>query len=267
MSKSEAAEALGLLVPLFYLLMLALESRWPARPFPPRRRWRWLGVGFLLLIAVIGTVVPLLVPQAWLAAHRWVDGSQLGVAGGALAGWLALSFITFLYHRLSHAWSALWRASHQLHHSPQRVDISGSVFFHPLEMVVQVLWSLFVTVIMLGLDPMAAAWVGLIQAFAGMFQHWNVHTPTWLGWFIQRPEAHCLHHRRGVHAGNYSDFPLWDMLFGSWHNPTHFGGERGFDEPADRQLGAMLAWRDVNDLGYGPGSRGVRTAPASLQPR
>ncbi len=258
MSNTELAEALGLAIPVIYFAMLAVEARWPARRFPARRGWRWLGIGFLLLIAAVGTVTPLAIPQEWLAAHRWLDGTRLGVAGGTLAGWLVLSFVSFLYHRLSHAWSPLWRLSHQLHHSPQRVDISGSVLFHPLEMIVQTLWGLFVTVIVLGLNPVAASLVGVVQAFHGMFQHWNVHTPAWLGYLIQRPEAHCMHHRRGVHADNYSDFPLWDMLFGSWRNPRHFIGECGFDEPADRRLGAMLAFADVNQATYGAATRGVR---------
>ena len=52
-----------------------------------------------------------------------------------------------------------------------------------------------------------------------MFQHWNVKTPRWLGYIIQRPESHGLHHELGVHARNYSDFPLWDMLMGTFVNP------------------------------------------------
>ena len=39
--------------------------------------------------------------------------------------------------------------------------------FHPLEMIVQVLLQLFVTVIVLGLDPLAAALVGYLIAFNG----------------------------------------------------------------------------------------------------
>jgi sterol desaturase/sphingolipid hydroxylase (fatty acid hydroxylase superfamily) len=257
MTHAELAEAVPLLIPITYFVFLAAEARWPAREFPPRRGWRWLGIGFLLLIATVGAAVPLALPLPWMAEHRWIDGSGLGVAGGAAVGWLVLSFVSFLYHRTAHAWSPLWRASHQLHHSPQRVDISGSALFHPFEMVVQVLLQLFVTVIVLGLDPLAAAWVGVIAAFAGIFQHWNVRTPQWLGYLIQRPESHCLHHERGVHARNYSDFPPWDMVFGSFDNPKDFAGACGFDAPADRSIGAMLAWRDVNEPLYGSGSRGA----------
>ncbi|MEJ8822382.1 sterol desaturase family protein [Variovorax humicola] len=258
----ETVDLIGLLVPLTYLVMLAVEWLRPARQFPPRRGWRWLGIGFLVLIGTAGAVVPMLLPLDWMAAHRWIDGTPLGVAGGALMGWFVLSGLGFVWHRASHAFSPLWRFGHQVHHGPQRIDISGSTLFHPTEMVVQVLIQLFVTVIVLGLDPIAAALVGYIAAFHGMFQHWNVHTPQWLGYFIQRPESHCVHHRQGVHAWNYSDFPLWDILSGSFRNPREFRGECGFEAPADRQLGAMLAWRDVNAPVYGSASRGAAPDPA-----
>ena len=260
----ETVDLIGLSIPVIYLVMLGIESRWPARHFPPRRGWRLLGFVFLVLVMSVGAMLPLLLPLPWMEAHRWLDGSGLGVAGGTLVGWIVLSGLSFAYHRASHAVPALWRLSHQLHHSPQRIDISGSVLFHPFEMVVQVLLQLFVTVIVLGLDPLAAALTGVVAAFYGLFQHWNVHTPRWLGYVVQRPEAHCVHHRRGVHAFNYGDLPLWDLLFGSFRNPQAFHGECGFETPADRRVGAMLGWRDVNETRYGSASRGAR--PDAAQP-
>ena len=262
----DTIDLVGLAIPLLWLVMLAIEARWPARAFPPRRGWRWLGLAFLLLIATVGAVLPLLLPLEWLAAHRWLDGQRLGVAGGTLAGWLVLSGASYAWHRSAHALPGLWRATHQLHHSPQRVDIAGSALFHPLEMIVQVLLQLFVTVLVLGLDPLAAALVGVVAAFHGLFQHWNVRTPPWLGVLIQRPEAHALHHQRGVHASNYGDLPLWDLLFGSFRNPRSFDGDCGFDTPADRRLAAMLGGRDVNAAAYGPASRGSAPASAGMAP-
>jgi len=263
----ETSDLVALLIPLSYFVALATEAIWPARRFPERRGWRWLGVGFLVLIATVGAVVPQLLPLEWMAAHRWLDGTGLGVAGGTLVGWIVLSFVSYLYHRASHAWTPLWRMSHQIHHSPQQVDVSGSALFHPFEMVVQVLLQLFITVIVLGLDPLAASLTGVVAALHGIFQHWNVRTPRWVGYFMQRPESHCLHHERGVHARNFADFPLWDMLFGSFHNPERFDGACGFDAPADRRLGAMLAWRDVNAPLLGNGSRGARTPAAATAAR
>jgi sterol desaturase/sphingolipid hydroxylase (fatty acid hydroxylase superfamily) len=117
--------------------------------------------------------------------------------------------VSYAYHRTVHTVPFLWRLTHQLHHGPQRIDIAGSVVFHPIEML------------------------------------------------IQRPEAHCEHHRLGVHAYNYGDLPLWDLLFGSFRNPSEFTGRRGFESPRDCQMGAMLVLRDVNAALYGSGSRGA----------
>jgi sterol desaturase/sphingolipid hydroxylase (fatty acid hydroxylase superfamily) len=260
----QSTDLVGLLIPITYFTMLAVEAGWPARRFPPRPGWRWLGVGFLLLIATVGAIVPGLLPLDWIAAHRWFDGRGLGVAGGVLVGWFVFSGVSYAYHRATHAWAPLWRLTHQLHHSPQRVDISGSVLFHPLEMALQVVLQLFVTVLVLGLDPLAAAWVGYVAAFHGMFQHWNVRTPQWLGYLIQRPEAHCVHHRRGVHAFNYGDLPVWDLLLGSFRNPAQVDADCGFAAPVDRRLGAMLGFADVNSPLYGRDSRGAQPrSPAS----
>jgi sterol desaturase/sphingolipid hydroxylase (fatty acid hydroxylase superfamily) len=253
----EPADLIALLIPATYLVMLAIEKWRPARAFPERRGWTWVGIGFLLLIGLVSGVVPLAVPAEWLAVHRWIDGTGLGIAGGTVVGYVVLSGFMYAYHRLVHTVPALWRLTHQIHHSPQRVDISGSVLFHPLEMVIQVLLQLFVTLVVLGLDPIAAALTGYVAAFYGMFQHWNVNTPQWLGYLIQRPEAHCEHHRKGVHANNYGDLPIWDLLLGTFRNPQAFSGECGFEAPADRQLGAMLALKDVNEPIYGPSSTGA----------
>ncbi|HKE42877.1 MAG TPA: sterol desaturase family protein [Casimicrobiaceae bacterium] len=75
--------------------------------------------------------------------------------------------LVYAWHRTEHNVGFMWRAFHQIHHSPQRVDIPGSVLFLPLEMIVQVLLQLFVTLIVLGLEPLAAALVGYLVAFFG----------------------------------------------------------------------------------------------------
>jgi sterol desaturase/sphingolipid hydroxylase (fatty acid hydroxylase superfamily) len=253
----------GLLAPITYFVMLIAEKRWPARAFPERRGWQWIGIAFLILIGSVSTVVPLLIPQDWLAAHRMLDGTRLGVVGGTLVGFVLAEGVTYAYHRTAHRVGVMWRVFHQVHHSPRRVDIPGSVLFHPLEMVVQSLLLLFTTVIVLGLDPLAAAFIGYLYAFYGYFQHWNVRTPQWLGYLIQRPESHCVHHRLGVHYYNFADLPLWDIAFGTFRNPRRFMGECGFEGGADRRLGAMLAFVDVNAAAYGAGNRGVKPALAT----
>jgi sterol desaturase/sphingolipid hydroxylase (fatty acid hydroxylase superfamily) len=95
-----------------------------------------------------------------------------------------------------------------------------------------------------------------VAVFYSLFQHFNIRTPRWLGWLIQRPESHAVHHRRGLHAWNYSDLPLWDLLMGTCRNPRTFQGDVGFEGPAALALGPLLVGRDVNAGRYGPGNRG-----------
>ncbi len=258
-----AIDFLGLLVPVTFLVMLAFEALWPARTFPSRRGWRLIGFGFLLVLGTVSTLTPLLLPAEWLAQHRLVDGTVLGIAGGAVIGWIVLSFFNYLWHRNAHRDDWMWRGFHQMHHSPQRVDIAGSALFHPTEMIVFASISTVVTTLVLGLDPLAAAIVGYIAAFYGMFQHWNIRTPEWIGYFIQRPEAHCVHHQRGVHNYNYADLPWWDLLFGTFRNPRDWQDEAGFDAPADRRMLSMLATRDVNAERYGSASLGAQSHAVS----
>lgn len=241
-----AVDILGLLVPATYLAMLAVELVAPARPQPKVRGWHVLGFLFLCLNGLVSTLTPLLVPADWLARHSLLDLRGLGVLGGTVVGYAVLSLVSFAWHRSAHHFPLMWRLFHQIHHSPSRVDISGSMLFHPLEMIAFTAMGLVTSTLILGLDPLAAAITGYVAAFYGMFQHWNIRTPPWLGYLIQRPEAHAAHHERGVHARNYADLPIWDLLFGSFHNPKTFEGEAGFDPPADRRLLAMLAFTDVN---------------------
>jgi len=241
-----AEDAVGLLIPITFFVMLAVEALRPARTFPKIRAWRFVGFGFFVALMAINIALPLALPTAWMAEHRLIDGTRLGIAGGAAVGYLAVSLAAFLWHRAEHGVPILWRTFHQLHHSPTRLDIPGSVYFHPLDVAAQTALSLAVTVLVLGLDPVAAAITGFVGAFYGIFQHWNIRTPRWLGYLIQRPESHCLHHEKNVHARNYSDLPLWDMIFGSFHNPDRFAGEVGFEPDAARRVGAMLAFVDVH---------------------
>lgn len=264
-----AEDIVSLLVPATFFTMLAIERYRPARSFPPIRYWRWIGVGFFLISGTMSATLPLFLPAEWLAQHRLLDGTRFGLFGGMVVGYLFVSFVGYVYHRSSHAFSWLWRLTHQIHHSPQRVDLYGAALFHPVDMSVYVLFPVLLSTFVLGLDPLASALVGYVSAFISFFQHWNIRTPHWVGYLIQRPEAHCIHHQRGVHAFNYSDLPLWDMLFGTFRNPARWNGDAGFDLPAARRLGAMLRFVDVNRDRYGDKNRGAPTTAAlpALSPR
>jgi len=57
---------------------------------------------------------------------------------------------------------------------------------------------------------------------------------------------HAYHHERDVHARNYGDLPLWDLVFGTYFNPSAFQGEVGFEGDKALRVGDMLMMRDVH---------------------
>jgi sterol desaturase/sphingolipid hydroxylase (fatty acid hydroxylase superfamily) len=73
--------------------------------------------------------------------------------------------------------------------------------------------------------------------------------PHWLGYAIQRPEAH-YRHRAGYPARNYASLALWDILFGTFDNPRRTPDDLtdrvGFADGRGRHFWAMLSGRDVN---------------------
>lgn len=241
-------DAMGFAIPLSYLVLLGCEALWPAREYPAYSLWRLKGFFFMVGMGVVATALPLLLPQEWLVQHRLIDGTSLGIVGGALVGYLFVSLVSYAWHRAAHSFGVLWRSFHQMHHAPARLDMSGAALFHPLEICVFILLSTMVTTLGLGLSPEAAALTGFIAQFYSFFQHLNMRTPRWLGYVIQRPEAHFVHHAREIHAYNFGDLPVWDILLGTFRNPADFGaGEVGFGSPNDRRLGAMLLLKDVSD--------------------
>ena len=82
---------------------------------------------FLIVITTISVVVPLLIPGPWLDAHRWIDGTKLGLVGGTLVGYVVMEGVVYAWHRSAHNVGFLWRGFHQVHHSPRRVDIPGQL--------------------------------------------------------------------------------------------------------------------------------------------
>ena len=231
--------ALGL-----FAAFAALDLIARARSFPDVAYWRLKGVGFMLLYFAAATYAPLMW-DGWLGEHRLVDATAMPLWGQIAAAFIALQLGIYVWHRTMHNNGVLWRWLHQMHHSAERVDIWGAFYFHPLDMLGWAFLGSLVLVLGIGVSAEAAIVVALVSTFCSMFQHANIRTPRWLGYIVTRPESHSAHHERGVHGRNYGDIPLFDMIFGTFHNPPEFTGEVGFYEGGSKKIGAMLAGRTI----------------------
>ena len=221
-----------------------LELLVRGREFPHVARWKLRGVGFLLLYLALSTYAPLFW-DGWLGEHRLFAADTLPLPAQIFAGFLALELGVYVWHRTMHNTPFLWRWLHQMHHSAERVDVWGALYFHPFDTLGFTFVGSLALVLGFGVSAEAAIVINMLALFFGLFQHTNVRTPHWLGYIIQRPESHSAHHERGVHARNYSDLPFWDIVFGTFHNPREFTGQVGFYEGGSSKLGAMLIGRNI----------------------
>lgn len=238
------------LIALFAMqaLLIAVELVAPARSFEAVRGWRLKCLAFIPVVLAISAAVPLLLADA-IADVKLLPGDELGLAGGTLVGILISELVVYWAHRLHHRVPFLWRWIHQLHHSAERMDVFGASYFHPFEILEGAVVGIFLFSVVLGLTPEAAALATLWQAFNGAFQHGNIRTPVWLGYVIQRPEAHGVHHQRGVHGFNYANLPLWDIVFGTFRNPATWDGVAGFYSGSSKHTLRMLLGRDIGNDG------------------
>jgi len=239
------------LIPAFLLLDLVVHPR----SYRTTRWWRLKALAVSVGVIVLSIAVPLFWGDL-LGARSLFEGSALGIAGGALVGILSYELIVYWYHRSVHRFDFLWRHLHQMHHSAESIDAFGANFLHPLDAFFFATWSTLISFPVLGLKPEAGAIVGAFVTFNAMFQHANLRTPRWLGYVIQRPESHGIHHQRGVHASNYSDLPLMDLIFGTFANPETFDSEAGFYLGGSDRVMEMLLGRDISNEETAPSGAG-----------
>jgi sterol desaturase/sphingolipid hydroxylase (fatty acid hydroxylase superfamily) len=229
-----------------YTTLIVWEALAPARALPAVKGWRVRGLIAFTAYFFLSSYLPMLWTEH-LARYQLLDLTALSTWAGALAGLLVYEAGVYCWHRTMHSSNLLWRLFHQMHHSAERIDAFGAFWFSPLDMIGwTALFSLCLT-LLVGLTPEATTLVMLTATFLSIFQHANIRTPRWLGYVVQRPESHARHHARGVHAGNYSDLPIFDLVFGTFHNPREFPAENGFYHGASARVGEMLRFKDVTE--------------------
>lgn len=229
-----------------FAFCFVMERIFPGWPLPTVRTWPVR----VLLVNAMQLAVVLLAGLTW---EQWFSTASLfhlsehvsPTAGGLIAYFIA-TFIFYWWHRWRHEHDVLWTGFHQIHHSPQRLEVITSFYKHPGEMVVNSIIGSLLVYGLLGLSLEAGAVYTLCTALGEFFYHTNMRTPRWVGFFFQRPEMHRIHHQYGRHRNNYGDITWWDMLFGTYENPRDWNSRCGFDDRKEQQLLAMLLYKDVN---------------------
>jgi sterol desaturase/sphingolipid hydroxylase (fatty acid hydroxylase superfamily) len=227
-----------------FAALIAWERLAPARRLPRVPYWPLKGLAAFVCYFLLSSYLPLWW-DATLARYRLLDISAWPLWTQALTGLLTYEFLVYGWHRAMHGNGVLWRVFHQMHHSAERLDTFGAFWFSPADMVGFTLIASLALTLVLGVSVDAATTVLYVTFFLAVFQHANIRTPRWLGYFVQRPESHARHHGKGLHRDNYADLPMFDILFGTFANPAAHC-DTGFWPGASGRVMDMLLWRDVN---------------------
>ncbi|HCS19393.1 MAG TPA: fatty acid hydroxylase [Bacteroidetes bacterium] len=228
-----------------YAALYLWESLFPRNKNLPSVKFATLrGLVAFAFFLCIGSYLPLLTDE-YLAAYQIFNLGELTLALQIIIGLLVYQGFLYTWHRTMHSFNPLWRIFHQMHHSTEKLDIPSTFYFSPMDMIGFTLLGSLVFAFFIGLSPDAATIVILTLYFLSIFQHANIKTPVWLGYFIQRPEQHAIHHSRGVHGYNYADFPIFDLVFGTFKNPKDYQGHYGFYDGASAKVMDMMAFKDL----------------------
>lgn len=228
-----------------FCFCFVIERLFPGWKLPEVPTWtiRVLAINFVQLLVVV------IAGYTWEKWFHTFSVFHLQHVNSWLSGALAYFIATFIFywwHRVRHTSDFFWKHFHQIHHSPQRLEVITSFYKHPLEMTVNSIIGSVLVYTLLGLSAEAGAIYTLFTALGEFFYHTNVKTPQWVGYIFQRPEMHRIHHEYNKHTNNYGDIVWWDMLFGTYSNPKEFTSTCGFDNEKEQRLGAMLNFKDVH---------------------
>ncbi|MGR8978581.1 MAG: sterol desaturase family protein [Gammaproteobacteria bacterium] len=204
-------------------IMVTWEYCRPRRRLHFRRYERWpvnLGLAVLNMVLMRLTIGSL----AYISA---VDALENGfgllnrMSGPkwltVTATLLILDFAIYCQHIILHKWPLLWRL-HQVHHTDLEFDATTAVRFHPLEIVLSMIYKV-ACIYLIGADPAAVIAFEIILNGAATFNHSNVYiSPAGdkrLRLFIITPDMHRIHHSTEPSEidSNYGfSISLWDRL-------------------------------------------------------
>jgi len=235
----------SIIVISIFLVLVIAEAVVPARKLPTVKFWKMKGIAAFILYFFISSYLPLIWGD-YLGEHRMFDLTFLGDYWGGLTALLLYELGVYGWHRAMHKSNFLWRVFHQMHHSAERVDTYGAFYFSLMDMIGFTFLTSLAMVWIGGFTVQATLYAIYGATFLAVIQRTNIKTPTWTGYIFQRPESHSLHHEKGVHAFNYSDLPLFDLIFGTFRNPKEFSQAAGFYQGASSEIGKMLLFKDIN---------------------
>lgn len=211
----------------------------------------------LSMVVLSSVSLRIIFPLAAVGTALWANDNGYGVLPmTGLPVWvigvisfIVLDFAVWLEHLASHKIPLLWRI-HRMHHSDQGFDLTTALRFHPLEIVLSMVWKAAI-IVALGAPAAAVLVFEIVLNGMAMFNHANARLPLKLDAALRRllvtPDMHRVHHStiRAETDSNYGfNFSIWDRLFATYTAQPKLGhdsmkiGVEAYNGPQT----ANLAW-------------------------
>lgn len=248
-----------------FMLVFAVMAGWevwrPCRPLTVRKSQRWSNN--LAIVILNSLLLRFLFPTAALGVALFAGVNNLGllnqiVLPGFLEIFLAvvvMDFMIYWQHLVAHAVPMFWRF-HRMHHCDLDFDVTTGARFHPLEMVLSMLFK-FLVIVLIGAPVVAVFLFEVILNAAAMFNHSNISLPKsvdrWLRMVVVTPDMHRVHHSVVASElnSNYGfNLSIWDRLFATY-----------CDQPAEGQLGMRIGLSSIRDTADCIALPGMLTLP------
>ena len=218
------------------------------------RRW----VTNMSMVVLSSVALRFVFPLAAVGTAMWAQGAGIGLFNvidvppilAGIAAFVVLDFIVWLEHVASHRIPLLWRI-HRMHHADTGFDVTTALRFHPLEIVLSMVWKALV-IVLLGAPVLAVLVFEIVLNGMAMFNHSNVRLPLGLDrvmrMLVVTPDMHRVHHsslRRETDSNYGFNLSIWDRLFGQYvDQPSkgHDGMEIGLEAWRDPKEAAGLRW-------------------------
>ena len=212
----------------------------------------------LSMVVISSLALRLVFPLAAVGTALWAQGQGIGLFNAydvspLVAGvvtFLVLDFAVWLEHVASHRIPLLWRI-HRMHHADTGFDVTTALRFHPLEIVLSMVWKAAI-IVALGAPVLAVLVFEIVLNGMAMFNHSNLKLPlgldAWLRRIVVTPDMHRVHHssiRRETDSNYGFNLAIWDRLFGVYvaqPERGHEGMEIGLDAWRDGREASGLAW-------------------------
>ncbi len=221
-----------------FAVMASLELTLPRLQRPALsgalKRSRWFTN--LSMVVLSSILLRIVFPAAAVGAAIWAESNDYGlfnhfdidpVISGIIA-FIVLDFAVWLEHVVSHKIPILWRI-HRMHHSDEGFDLTTALRFHPLEIVLSMVWKAAIVVV-LGAPAVAVLIFEIVLNGSAMFNHSNYYLPKpvdrLLRLVLVTPDMHRVHHssdHRETDTNYGFNFPFWDRIFGTYCDQPRLG--------------------------------------------